>query len=351
MGSRCPGLVVGTLGLIAASILAGPAQSEEFQCRRGDLVRRIELRLTTDADRLPCQVVYWKDQESPGEPRVPWKADHDLEFCIGKAREMAAELQSAGWTCGDAALPAQDAAELAAIAPSEGAHRAAAATEPPGRSPRDSAAIEPSEGSPRDAAATEPPERSPRESAATEPPGGSPRESAATEPPERSVPEPAAGAPAAPPPDDAADGTARSDQTTLHAALDRDIRRLEELGGASSGRFKPEMTTLGDLNGDGVADGAVLLSHRDDDGGSSHHLLAYLFDGDTFRPVARLNLESYYQNVTSVGLGAIADGGVELLLHTRRPGDPACCPSGRRNATFELRDGQFVLVAESDSGA
>ena len=111
------------------------------------------------------------------------------------------------------------------------------------------------------------------------------------------------------------------------------------------------MTTLGDLDGDGVPDGAVLLSHRDDDGGSSHHLLAYLFDGNTFRPVARLNLESYYQNVTSVALGEIADGGIELLLHTRRAGDPACCPSGRRNATFELRDGQFVLVAEFDSGA
>ena len=111
------------------------------------------------------------------------------------------------------------------------------------------------------------------------------------------------------------------------------------------------MTTLGDLDGDGVPDGAVLLSHRDDDGGASHHLLAYVFDGNTFRPIARLNLESYYQNVTSVALGGIADRGIELLLHTRRAGDPPCCPSGRRNATFELRDGQFVLVAESDSGA
>src|SRR5262245_66392708 len=100
MGSRCPGLVVGTLGLIAISLLAGAAQSEGFQCRRGDLVRRIELRLADDADRLPCQVVYWKDQESPGEPRVPWKADRDLAFCMDKAREMADDLQSSGWTCG-----------------------------------------------------------------------------------------------------------------------------------------------------------------------------------------------------------------------------------------------------------
>ena len=252
MRSRCPGLVIGTLSLIAISILAGHAQSEEFECRRGDLVRRIELRLAEDADRLPCQVVYWKDQESPGEPRVPWKADRDLEFCVTKAREMVDGLQSAGWNCDDAG-PSQDAAELDAIEPSEAPARepAAEAAAPP---PADDAAngIAPSEGSSR---------------------------------------EPAAEAKAPSPADDAANGFATSDQTTLQAALDRDIRRLEELGGASSGRFKPEMTTLGDLDKDGVADGAVLLSHRDDAGGSSHHLLAYLFDGQTFRPVARLNLE------------------------------------------------------------
>jgi hypothetical protein len=47
----------------------------------------------------------------------------------------------------------------------------------------------------------------------------------------------------------------------------------------------------------------------------------------------------------------VGDGGIELLLHTSRAGDPACCPSGRRRATFELRDGKLVLSAESDSGA
>ena len=339
MRSRCPGLVVGTLSLIAVATLAGHAQSEEFQCRRGDLVRRIELRFADDADRLPCQVVYWKDQESPGEPRVPWKADRDLEFCVAKAREMVDGLQSGGWTCDGAGQPSPDAAQLNAIEPSVGAAREPAA-QPTGPSPRDDDAnrTAPSEGSSREAAA-QPATPPPPDDAANRiaPSEGSSREAAAQ--------------PAAPPPDDAANGVATSDQSTLQAALDRDIRRLEELSGAASGRFKPEMTTLGDLDGDGVPDGAVLLSHRDDDGGSSHHLLAYLFDGNTFRPVARLNLESYYQNVTSVALGEVADGGVELLLHTRRAGDPACCPSGRRNATFELRDGQFVLVAESDSGA
>ena len=345
MRSRCPDAVIGALSLIAVSLLAGHAQSEEYQCRRGDLVRRIELRFADDADRLPCQVVYWKDQESPGEPRVPWRANSDLEFCIAKAREMVEGLQSAGWACDGAtpsqdaaAPPSQDAAELAAIEPSAGSSRAPAAqaTAPP---PADDAASEiaPAEGPSRQAAA-QPTTPSPGDDAAGLAPSAD------------SSREPAAGA-LAPAPTDDANGAATSDQATLQAALDRDVRRLEQLGGASSGRFKPEMITLGDLDGDAVAEGAVLLSHRDDNGGASHHLLAYRFDGRTFRPVARLNLESYYQNVTSVALGEIADGGVELLLHTRRAGDPACCPSGRRNATFELRDGEFVLVAESDSGA
>ena len=142
MRSRCPDAVIATLSLIAVSIFAGHARSEEFQCRRGDLVRRIELRFAEDADRLPCQVVYWKDQESPGEPRMPWRANSDLEFCIAKAREMVDGLQSAGWACADAAPsrdaaapPSQDAAELDALEPSEGSSRepAAQATAPPPR--------------------------------------------------------------------------------------------------------------------------------------------------------------------------------------------------------------------------
>jgi hypothetical protein len=95
----------------------------------------------------------------------------------------------------------------------------------------------------------------------------------------------------------------------------------------------------------------VLLRHRDENGGTSHHLLAYLFDGTTFQPVARISVEAYYQNFSHVAIEEIADGGIELLLHTPRAGDPACCPSGRRRATFELRDGQLVLAAESESGA
>jgi hypothetical protein len=287
MPSRRPALVLATLSLLAVSMLAERAWGEEYQCRRGDLVRRIEVRFADDADRLPCQVLYWRDSERPGQPRVPWKADHELEFCINKAREVADHLRSAGWTCDDDTALSEDAAQLDTGAPAE---------------------------------------RSSREPAAPEATAITPR-------------------------DDAANGSSKPDQATLQAALARDIRRLDQLSGTSPGGFEPQMATLGDLNGDGVADGAALLNHRDGDGGASHHLLVYLFDGNTFQPVARLNLEAYYQNFTNVAIAAIADGGIELQLNTPRAGDPACCPTGRRRATFELRDGKLVLVAESDSGA
>lgn len=286
MPSRRPALLSAALCLTAVWILPPQAQSEEYQCRRGDLVRRIEVQFADDADRLPCQVMYWRDAESPERPRVPWNADHQLDFCLDKAREMVDRLQSAGWTCdGDAPL-SEDAAEL------------------------DKAS-----------------ERSSRAPAAADAPLPAPRRDATT------------------------NGPSKPDQATLEAALARDLRRLDELAGGLSGGFEPGMAILGDLDGDGVEDGAALLSHRAEDGGSSHHLLAYLFDGRTFQPVARVNLEAYYQNFTDVALQEIADGGIELLLHTPRDGDPACCPSGRRRATFELRDGELVLAAESDSGA
>jgi hypothetical protein len=285
MPSRRPAPAVATLSLVAASILAAPVQGEEYQCRRGDLVRRIEVQFADDADRLPCQVAYWRDAAGSEPPRVPWKADHELEFCRAKAREMAARLESAGWACDGDAPPPEDAAE-------------------------GGWALEQRAGAPAATAA---------------PPGA--------------------------PPLDAAKGPFKPDQATLDAALARDLRRLDELAGGSAGGFASQMAMLGDLDGDGVQDGAALLSHRDEDGGSSYHLLAYRFDGSTFLPVARINLEAYYQNVADVAIQEIAEGGIELLLQTPRAGDPACCPSGRRRATFELRDGQLVLAAESESGA
>lgn len=280
---RRPALAL-ALSLLASPVVPALAQAEEYRCQRGEMVRRVEVQFADTPDRLPCEVVYWKDTEQPGARQVPWNARNELAFCSEKARELVQKLESAGWRC-------------AAAAPSEGAARG-------------------------DAAAP------------------APRATRAPAPPQALIP-----------PQRAENGAARGADTRLQAALVRDIRRLDELTGSSSWRFDPDKATLGDLNGDGVQDGAVLLRHEADNGGTSHHLLAYLFDGTTFRPVARVNVEAYYQNFAEVLIEGISDGGIDLLLRVPRAGDPACCPSGERHATFELRNGRLVLAGESESGA
>ena len=274
-----PAPILATLGFVAIATFTATAAGQEFQCRRDDLIRRIELQFANDADRLPCEVVYWKDSEAPGQPQRPWRADHQLDFCTGKAREMVELLEAEGWACDEVAA--------AAAAPARPA--------------------------------------TPRLS-----------EPSSLTPPSR--------------PSGTAPGTGQPDDATLQAALARDIRRLEELTDGS-GRFATETATLGDLDKDGIEDAAVLLTHRSASGERTHYLMAYLFDGKTFQPVARLKIEAFYQNFSDVGLQAVEGGAVELLLLIPRPDDPQCCPSGRRRATFGLQGGQFVLLNESDSGA
>lgn len=274
--------VLATLSFLAVSVIAAGAVAEEFQCQRGELVRRIEVRFADDADRLPCEVIYWRDSEAPGQPQSLWNAEHQLDYCQDRAREMVEQLENAGWAC--AATPIGSAA----------------------------AAVSPGRSSPE--------------------PGNADNATASR-----------GAAPASP--------TARPDQATLRAALARDIRRLEQLTAGSSGDFATDTAALGDLNGDGLEDAAVLLTHRADGAEPTHYLLAYLFDGETFQPVARINLEAYYKNFTEVGIREVAGGAVEILLQVPRADDPQCCPSGRRQATFGLRDRQLVLLKESDPGA
>ena len=117
MPSRRPALILAALSLLAAGVVAAPASSEEYHCRRNDLVRRIEVQFADDADRLPCQVVYWSDIGRPDEKRVPWSAENQIEFCTRKAREMVERLQSSGWTCEHESPPAEDAAALDVATP------------------------------------------------------------------------------------------------------------------------------------------------------------------------------------------------------------------------------------------
>lgn len=274
-------VLVATLGAGTVFAMTVEARGEEFQCQRGDQVRRVELRLADDADQLPCEVVYWLDTEAPGQPQSLWNAQNQLDYCRDKARQMVERLESAGWAC--------DAGGDDALAPPT-------------------------------AAGPESPRPAPAESV----------------PPQPAEPAATRGQP---------------DLATLRAALDRDVRRLEELTAGSSGGFATDGATLGDLNGDGLEDAAVLLTHSTEGEEPTHYLLAYLFVGETFRPIARVNIEAFYHNFADVKIEDVTEGAVQILLHVPRADDPPCCPSGRRQATFGLQDREFVLLKEIDRGA
>lgn len=279
-----PPLALVALVCAAAAALAPPARGEVFECRRGELLRRVVLQLADDADRLPCEVVYWKDTESPDQPQLLWKAENEVEFCINKAKGVVARLQGSGWSCTTG--PEQAAADPAPVTP---------------RATPDAAILE--QEVTVEAAAEPPPEPAP-------PPGS----------------------------------------TILAQAVARDLRRLKELTAASAGGFEADAPVLGDLDQDGVEDAAVLLTYQGDGVAPLPHLLAYLFDGQTFRPAARINLAASDPTVAGGRIQGVIDGVIELRLDQLQANDPPCCPTGRAQAEFVLRHGQLVRLAK-DPGA
>ena len=83
-------------GLIVAPP-AVAAQVGEFRCSNGSWVRRVEV-VAENAERgVPCEVVYWKDNEAPGVRNVLWSARTDAKFCLQKADDLAERLETGGW--------------------------------------------------------------------------------------------------------------------------------------------------------------------------------------------------------------------------------------------------------------
>jgi hypothetical protein len=107
------------LGLVA---LVAPCQAravtdEAYLCRNGERERRVELQHPEAQDRLPCQVMYWRNANQ-SDARALWEAAHDYGFCIEQTRGLVQTLQEGGWKCQKAG-PAQGAMQaIPALAPS-----------------------------------------------------------------------------------------------------------------------------------------------------------------------------------------------------------------------------------------
>jgi len=90
-----------------------------YECSFGSLQRRVEI-LTEPGVSVPCEVHYYKDEETPGDRQVLWSASSELGYCERRTEEFIAKLEGWGWTCAkdDEAAPAAN-AEPAAPAPAE----------------------------------------------------------------------------------------------------------------------------------------------------------------------------------------------------------------------------------------
>jgi hypothetical protein len=295
MATCRPATALAVLAFAASSMLTRQGDAQDVRCQRNELVRQIDVQFAQDGDGLPCQVV-WQNSAGSDETKLVWRSDAQLDFCTEKARRLVHQLIDRGWTCDAQVAASQD--------------RSAPALR---------VRLEPTDAE-ADAALGLRPEPGPREQAA-------------------------------PPTKTRQEEVGQPDRAVLQAALERDVERLDQLARRFPGRFELKTARLGDLNGDGTEDAVALLTHRPDGAPPSHHLLAYFFDGQTFQPVARIALMETHGELAEAELQDIVDGVIELVLHVAQPGDAACCPSGRRRASFVLREQQLVAVGKHRPGA
>ena len=279
--------------------------ASEFLCRNGELTRRVEVG-PGDGENVACEVRYWRNAASTTEARVLWRATQDPDFCDTKARELLDRLEAGGWTCAASDQPAPSATREEAAAPAPSAPAPSAAPPAPVRAPT-----------------TVGEARLPADPA----PGAGPQ----AEPPA-----PARLQAAAP----AARHRPAADQNValLDQVVAQTLRSVQQLYG---GDFRAEGTALGDLDGDGREDAAILVTYEADRDDYVQYLVAYLFDGETYRSSATKNVSGRFLDVQRAEIQGIVDQSIVVLLEALNA-DAACCET--RETAFALKEGQLVEV-------
>lgn len=153
-------------------------------------------------------------------------------------------------------------------------------------------------------------------------------------------------------------GTEETDVVPLtEEALRNGTYRLDELGtiSLSDGEYRDqygegatqvhlvglEMTTFGDLNGDGLEDAAVVLWWQSGGTGTFRYLAAVLNDDGAPRQagVARLGDRARIDGL-SIDAGEIV---IDAVTHS--PDDPMCCPTQRVEQTYAVQGDELVQTA------
>lgn len=111
----------------ALPLVAFAQSSDTYQCTMGGLTRRVEIGRTGTAP-VPCEVLYFKDAEVPGERQVLWSAANEAGYCEAQAQAFVQKLEGLGWEC--AATPGTPAPAAAPAPAATPAPPAAAPAEP-----------------------------------------------------------------------------------------------------------------------------------------------------------------------------------------------------------------------------
>ncbi len=302
------------------SATAQAAEKSQYQCRSGDIVRRIIIEVGDLGTSLPCEVVYWKDTEAPGVRRVLWNARTDAAFCADKASGLAEKLSSSGWQCTQsgadtastqASLQPPTAAgagnqTLGATVPSVDA--ATTASQAPVLQPAPSYQPAPATAAPQIAPGT-----SSITPAAPEP---APATTASLNEPSQPLP---------PEADDQLQTVINENLTSLNQQVDGD--------------FEAEIGKFGDLNADGWDDAVVLFHYEASAADYTQFVAAYIYKEDKFHLAATKPVGGTERAVQKVEVEDIINGSIQLKLHL----NDASQTEGRR-AAMTLKDGQLVEI-------
>ncbi len=328
---RClPAVFFLTLGVASADA----AEKTESICTSGDVVRRVVVEVGDLNTGLPCEVVYWKDNEAPGVRRVLWNARSDASFCDGKAAGLVDKLATAGWNCGNNAAPVD-----AAAAPPAAPVTPSAATTATGTSLTTAATAASQATTTAPATAVEPAAAapSPIEPSATagltDNVGAAP---ATTSPSTSSSQElqTAAIAPTAPTSPATSSIGANLDQ--LQTVINANLASLNQ---TVDGDFQAKIGDFGDLDSDGIEDAVVFFNYESSTADFTQFVAAYLYDGQSYRLAATKPVGGTDLAVRQVDVEEIVDGSIQLRLVLN---DAA--QSENRRAAMILKDGQLVEI-------
>ncbi len=103
-----------------------------------------------------------------------------------------------------------------------------------------------------------------------------------------------------------------------------------------------QSSAFGDLDGDGVSDGAAVVAVQRG-GSGSYYYLAALLDRDGIPQQAGAVLLGDRVQVQSV---TIEEGLIEVKMKTHAAGDPMCCPTVEVTRSYRLSDGTLAAVEQ-----